>query len=252
MIVSPALPKGEIKYPETDGKPMAESDIHIEALIALRFALRTFFRERADAYVGANMFLYYEEGNPRKVVAPDVFVVLGVPKHKRRVYKVWEEGQAPRVIFEITSESTRNEDLREKRGLYEDLGVQEYFLFDPLGEYLKPRLKGFRLEDGFYTPLSGEVLPSAALGLEFRADGEHLRVHDPVRGIDLLYPDEQETARQVAEERALLETLRAEREAERAEREAERAEREAAARLEAEAEVARLRAELETLRGSQS
>lgn len=244
MLVSPAPPKDEIHYPESDGKPLAESDIHIEALIALRFALRTFFRARADVYVGANMFLYYVEGNPKKVVAPDVFVVLGVPKHRRRTFKVWEEGQVPRVIFEISSESTRGEDLHDKRGLYEDLGVYEYLLFDPLGEYLKPRLKGFQLQDGFYAPLTGETLTSAALGLEFRVDGDHLRVRDPARGVDLLYPDEEETARQVAEERALLETLRAE-------REAERAEREAAARQAAESEVARLRAELEKLRGAQ-
>lgn len=252
MIVSPAPPKGEIQYPESDGKPLAETPVHIEALIALRFALMTHFRERADVYVGANMFLYYLEGDAREVVAPDVFVVLGVPKRVRRTYKVWEEGRAPTVVFEITSDSTRREDLRTKRGLYEDLGVQEYFLFDPLSDYLKTQLKGFRLVEGSYAPMDGATLKSEALGLEFRADGEHLRVRDPARGVDLLYPDEEETARQVAEERALLETLRAEREALRAQSEAERAEREAAARQAAESEVARLRAELERLRGEKS
>ncbi|MBI4675427.1 MAG: Uma2 family endonuclease [Chloroflexi bacterium] len=244
MIVSPAPPKGEITYPESDGKPLAESPIHIEALIALRFALRTFFRERADVYIGANMFLYFVEGDLTEVVAPDVFVALGVPNRARRTYKVWEEGQVPAVIFEITSESTRREDVRSKRSLYEELGVHEYFLFDPLGEYLKPALKKYQLREGSYVSVDGENLASQMLGLEFRVDGEHLRVHDPARGIDLLYPDEEETARQVAEERALLETLRAE-------REAERAEREAAARQAAEAEVARLRAEIEKLRGAQ-
>ncbi len=231
MIISPAPPKGEIKYPESDGKPMAESDIHIEQLINLRFALRTFFRERADVYVGANMFLYYTEGDPHDVVAPDVFVVIGAPNRLRRTYKVWQEnGHVPNVIFEISSESTRREDLYSKRGLYADLGVQEYFLFDPLGEYLTPRLKGYRLQDGAYVPIADEPLTSAALQLQFRVEGSNLRVHDPARGMDLLYPDEEEAARQMAEERA---------------------EREAAARQMAEAEVARLRAELAKLRGAQ-
>ena len=202
MIVSHAPPKGEIQYPESDGKPMAETPVHLEALIALRFALMTFLRERDDAYVGANMFVYPVEEDLREVIAPDVFVVLGVPKRVRRTYKVWEEGRYPTVVFEITSDGTRREDLGGKRGLYEELGVQEYFLFDPLGEYLKPPLRGYRLVQGSYVPLTGEVLTSQTLGLQFRADGEHVRVHDIARDIDLLYPDEEETARQVAEQRA--------------------------------------------------
>lgn len=55
--------------------------------------LQWYFRDRDDVYVSGNLFVYYEEGNPKKCVAPDVFVVFGVPKRRRRVYLVWEEGR---------------------------------------------------------------------------------------------------------------------------------------------------------------
>ena len=130
-----------IHYPERDGKPMAETDVHIDVLIYLREALRDYFRNKPQVYVAGNMLLYYEEGNPSACVAPDVFVVQGVAKGERRTYKVWEEGQSQTVVFEITSRGSRLEDLGTKRALYAMLGVQEYFLYDPLGEYLRPPCK---------------------------------------------------------------------------------------------------------------
>ena len=48
------------------------------------------------------------------------------------------------MVFEITSRGTRLEDLGTKRALYAMLGVREYFLYDPLGEYLQPPLQGYR------------------------------------------------------------------------------------------------------------
>ena len=82
----------QIVYPESDGKPMAETDVHIDALIYLREALRDHFRETPQVYVAGSLLLYYEEGNPSACVAPDVFVVTGVAKHERRTYRLWEEG----------------------------------------------------------------------------------------------------------------------------------------------------------------
>src|SRR5581483_5005266 len=141
-------------YPESDGKPRGETDFHITAMMYLLSALRYFFKNLTDVYVASDMLMYYEEGNTSVFVVPDVFVVKGVDKRTRRVYKVWEEKTAPTVIFEITSRGTRLEDLATKRGLYEILGVQEYFLFDPLDEYLSPRLRGFRLKDNAYQHLT--------------------------------------------------------------------------------------------------
>jgi len=92
MAVIAPVPKTTIHYPESDGKPMAETDVHIEQLINLRFALKTYFRADPLVYVAGNLLLYYIEGDPRERVAPDLFVVKGVPKHDRRTFRVWEEG----------------------------------------------------------------------------------------------------------------------------------------------------------------
>ncbi len=112
---------------------MAETDVYIDVLIYLREALKDHCREAPQVYVAGNMLLYHEEGNPAACVAPDVFVVQGVAKRERCTYRLWEEGQPPAVVFEITSRGTRLEDLGTKRALYAMLGVQEYFLYDPLG-----------------------------------------------------------------------------------------------------------------------
>ena len=52
--------------------------------------------------------------NKRKHVAPDVFVVIGVAKKKREYYLTWEEGKNPTVVIEITSSSTRQEDIKKE------------------------------------------------------------------------------------------------------------------------------------------
>jgi len=60
-------------------------------------------------YVSGNLFIYYEQGNP-KVVAPDVFVVFGVARRDRFSYKLWQESNKPDFILEITKKSTLSED----------------------------------------------------------------------------------------------------------------------------------------------
>ena len=80
-----------------------------------------------------------------------------------------ENGRFPNFILELTSRSTANNDKKEKYNLYQRLGVQEYFLFDPKNECLRPPLWGFRLENGHYKRLEfiGNRLYSEQLGLEF-------------------------------------------------------------------------------------
>jgi Uma2 family endonuclease len=238
---------------------MAETDIHIDALIYLREALKDYFRDDPWIYVAGNMLLYYEEGNPAACVAPDVFVVRGVEKHERRIYKLWEENRPPTVIFEITSRSTRLEDLGTKRALYALLGVQEYFLYDPLGEYLRPPLQGYRLEGGEYQRIAspdGENLISTALGIELRVEGTRLYVVQAATGERLLTPAEAYEARRAVEAQAAQEAAarraaeaRAAQEA-AARRAAEaRAAQEAAARQALEARMAYFEAELKRLQG---
>ena len=237
------LPHDVVEYPCSDGRPMAETDLHARCMVYVSCALRRWFERRGheNVYVGSNNFLYYERGNPRAVVAPDVYVVVGTPAYLRDTYLLWNEPRGPDFVLEVTSASTRHEDERRKRGVYAALGVCEYFLYDPRAEYLTPPLRGFRLHDGGYRPLPAlTMLPgrsvavhSEVLGLDLRDEREArmLRLHDPETGQDLLTYEESERAR---------------------EEEGAARQREAAARREAEARIAELEARLRDLEGGPS
>jgi Uma2 family endonuclease len=172
-------------YPSSDGRPMAESDDHLDEMVYLITALKKRYQEMPDMYVAGNLLLYYVRGDRKACLAPDVFVVKGVPKRKRKSYLLWKEGQAPCFVIEVTSESTRDEDLETKRNRYEKMGVEEYFLHDPLAEYLEPPLQAYRLQDGRYRRISPEpdgTLVSWTTGLRLRREGEHLRLVDLATG----------------------------------------------------------------------
>ncbi|HXV98416.1 MAG TPA: Uma2 family endonuclease [Anaerolineae bacterium] len=245
ITFEPSMPaKPDIYYPESDGQPIGETEFHINAILHLLQSLRYFFRQTEGVYVAADMLFYYEEGNPSAFKVPDVFVVKGVSKQRRRTYKLWQERVAPCAVFEITSASTWLEDLGGKRALYEKLGVPEYFLFDPLDEYLSPRLQGFRLVNNYYQPVTLSAtgtLSSQELGVILQPEGELLRIVDPVNNETVPTLDE-------AVKRAETEAERAQTEADRARTEAERAQTEAKRADTAEAELQRLRAELDRLR----
>ena len=234
----------EVFYPESDGKPMAETEIHAREMVYLFEGIEDHLRDVQDVYVGIDMLLYYVEGDPRASVAPDVFVVLGVPRGVRRIYKFWEEGKPPSLMIEVTSSSTRREDLAKKQ-LYERLGVEEYILHDPLGDYLRPPLQGYRLVKGRYQaiPLAADgSLLSQVVGLRFKPEPSGIRLVDPAAETVLMTRQEEAAARRAAEQKTAQEAT-ARRAAE------QKASQEATARRAAEDEVARLRAELERLRG---
>lgn len=173
---------------------MAETPTHGRNLTNLIWVLWTWFADDPQVYVSGNNLMYYVPGDRLKHVAPDVFVVKGIPKEKQRdYYLVWEEGHAPQLIIEITSRSTKKEDLETKYRLYRDtLRVQEYFLFDPYGEYLRPKLQGYRLQQGQYVRIEQVAgrLPSEVLALEFEAAGDDLRVLNPATNAWLQTPEE--------------------------------------------------------------
>ena len=208
-LVELAFP--EIEYPESDGQPIGETDFHFTTIILLVQALRDYFAEQ-PVYVAGDLMFYYEKGNPHAVKAPDVLVVKGVSKHKRRIYKLWEEQVVPCTLFEITSKQTGSADLTTKYQLYERLGIKEYFLFDPLGEYLQPHLQGFTLVKGRYQalPLSAEgELISRELGLILRPQGDLLRLVDSYTGQMLATSKEYARQVELEKERTYIETQRA-------------------------------------------
>lgn len=229
-------------YPESDGKPLGETGVHVLAIFRLYELLHNLFKGRQDVAIHADMFLYYLEGKPRVSVCPDVFVAIG-PRFfpNRRVYKVWEEGKAPDVVFEVTSASTYHEDLHRKLEIYRDaLEVTEYFLFDPLEERLDPPLVGFRLDNGEYEPIEPVAgrLPSQVLGVHLERDGQYVRLYDPAAGRHILTDEDRaEAAREEADAAR-----------ERAEAAREEAEAAQAALRERDAQLEQLRRELDALR----
>ncbi len=173
--------RAEIYYPERNGKPMGETDYHIQTITYLYQALNAFFATTTDVKVLADIMFYYEEGNPRKVFSPDVMVVKGVGKHPRRSYKLWEEKQFPQVIFEISSRKTWGEDLNKKWFLYQQFGVKEYYIFDPEYDYLPEPLIAYRVKRGELKQVSvkNKRIYSEELKLEIVDTGEGLRFFNP-------------------------------------------------------------------------
>ena len=244
-------PPRRVEYPESNGLPLAETRFQYDSLTYAAGALDVHFRERPDVAVEGNRLLYYVEGDIHSRVAPDVFVVFGVPKRRRRTYLLWEEGRAPDFVLEVTSRSTRRQDAGFKHDLYVRLGVGEYWLFDPTGDWLDPRLQGNRLSGGRYEPLPStgieggvRVYHSAVLGLDVFVDRGEIRFRDPATGRKLLTLEETDRAwrdsRQAREEarQALEESQRGREEMRRVLEEVKQAEEKTAFALE---EVKRVR-----------
>lgn len=233
----------DIFYPESDGQPMGETNLHRRLLVELIFALTNFFEGRSDVFVTGDLFFYYVEGDSTTSVCPDVCVIFGVAPADYEVYKTWEDGPFPQVVIELTSRSTRRQDLQNKPGLYERLGVLEYYIFDPR----PPRRRGVASEVGelqWYRRQSAQepfglvervdpdtVVQSAVLGLGLTVRGQELRLLDVSTGQLLPTSREEVVARRAAEA-----ALQAAEEQARAAQEQIRAQAE---------ELARLRAELE-------
>lgn len=203
MVVPKNYPV-QFEYPETDYQPMAETDVHRLEMNNVTEMLSDFFRDQNEVYVAANLLLYYEEENPNAVIAPDVFVVKGIEKKNRRVYKLWEEQHVPCFVLEVSSRSTRFHDVGTKRAIYATLGVNCYMLYDPLHEFLSPILQGFQLVDHDYErmkPDENGALVVEELGLKWTVENQHLCLIDLAANQKLLTPAENAEARRNAEAR---------------------------------------------------
>ena len=240
-----------IFYPESDGMPLPDGEYQAPLYRRVVGCLEVHFRDVPGAHVNGNTFLYFVEGNPRRFVSPDCYVVFGLSDvaeeslsiRGNNTYLLWEVGKPPDFILEIGSPSTGREDLGRKRDLYAELGVSEYWRYDGTGsDFYGEALVGERLVDSEYQRFEmrygsdGVVWShSDALNLDlWWMDGE-LRFWDPVAGRWLLNQEEEHAGRIAAE-------------AQVAQVEARVAE-ERDGRLTAEARVAELEAELRRMRG---
>ena len=256
-----------IEYPSSDGEPMAESQLQYTPLTDTVSALENYFIERSDVFIAGDLLVYYRINDNRTRVAPDVFVVFGASgNHPRDSWLVWREGKAPDFVMEIASPSTWERDAVEKREIYANMGVTEYWRFDPTGECFTPELVGETLVEGQYRelPLERDVEGrlwgrSAVLGLDIYALPDlELRLYDPADRKWLLTPRENEEARLAAvaahleSEEARLAAEAAHLESEEARLSAETALQESeTARQQLEAENERLREQLRSLQSGQ-
>ena len=235
----------ELEYPESDGKPMGETDLHRDWMFRILELLRWRYRGKR-VYLASDLLVYYQQGNPQKFVVPDDFVVTDCDPGRRRTFKIWEEGKGPEVVFEVTSQSTRREDEVFKPGVYARLAVREYFLYDPTADYLHPPLKGFRLTEGDYVPIEPDArgaIRCEHLGLTLCLEGHDLLMFDIQTGQLLRTAAEAaEDARQMAEARR--QQRRRKHAARRRKHAARRRKRVGRRTSELEAEVERLRREL--------
>ena len=177
-------------------------------------------------------------------MSPDCYVVFGLSEKAEEslslegnnTYLLWEVGKAPDFVLEIGSQSAGDVDTGRKRDLYAQLGMREYWRYDPTGgEFNGEPLVGERLVDGEYMPLEmrheGDVrvwAHSEVLNLDLWWEDGELRFWDPVSESWLLNHEEEKERADAAETRARAEML---------------------ARLDAETRVAELEAELRRLRG---
>jgi Uma2 family endonuclease len=206
MTATLPVVQSEIFYPSADGEPVAETYDHFYVLLTTLAVLKQYLAE-TQATVLANQFMYYAQGYPKLRVAPDVMVIFDVTPGGRDNYKIWEEGQVPSVIFEMTSSGTKDQDQIFKKTLYEQLGVKEYWLFDPKSEWQEEQLRGYRLRGEIYEPISDSR--SEPLQLRLQAEGRLINFYREDTGEKLLIPDElaqalrqEVVARQQAEKQA--------------------------------------------------
>jgi Uma2 family endonuclease len=192
----------EIEYPETDGRPMGETDLHRDWMNRIIELLKFRYREQR-VYVTGNLLMYYEEGDPSHFVVPDAMVVKDCEPGRRRTYKIWEEHRVPCAVIETTSRSTKREDWSYKTQLYEKLRIREYFLYDPTADYLRPPLQGYRLAGEKYAPIAADAsgrLLCEELGLWLQLEDGDLVMVDAQTGDRVLTEAEAARAANLAAE----------------------------------------------------
>lgn len=206
-----------IVYPETDGMPLPDGETQAPVYRRVVGTIQVHFKDVPGVRVNGNTFIYYVEGNPRRSVSPDCYVVFGLSEaaedslslEGNNTYLLWEVGKAPDFVLEIGSESTGDVDTGRKRELYAELGVTEYWRYDPTGgEFYGEPLVGERLADGAYQRIEmshesdGRVWGhSDVLNLDLWWDDGELRLWDPLSERWLLSHEEEKERADAAEAR---------------------------------------------------
>ncbi len=203
----PAPPAAEeVHYPDGDGSFLCENYQHSAELIYAAQAIEQHLcYDRFTLMVDVHLF--YEEGQPAARLGPDLLVVLDHKLRGTSSYKTWIEGRLPDFILEVVSPSSVENDYKLKKGKYAQLGVKEYFLYDPDLEEEEAHVLGYRLDESaeaYGDPLPAEEdgsIRSPGLGISLRRKDSRLVIRDEATGEDY---------QSVDEVRRMLDTVRAE------------------------------------------
>ncbi|WP_337173637.1 Uma2 family endonuclease [Paludisphaera sp.] len=159
------------RFPDSDGEPMADNQTQYKWMVTIAEGLEALLADRPDALIACDLLWYFDPEDPRRCIAPDVFVALGRPKAPRHSYKEWIEGHAPQVVFEIHSPSNTAARMRRKLETYDGRGVEEYYYYFP--EDPSGRLDGWlRGPSGLEPIASTDGWTSPRLGVTFETPPE--------------------------------------------------------------------------------
>ena len=168
--------------------------------------LHTFLDQDPNGvFISSIGFICYDPNDLNVRVASDCTIAFGVDLHyirERNAYVVAEMGKPPDFVLEVASPSTARRDTNLKREIYQQIGILEYWRFDPSeGDLYGRTLAGDRLVDGVYQPIEiatepdGEIWGySEVLGLSFCYAGVMLVAYNRETGQYLLTETEEHAA----------------------------------------------------------
>ena len=164
----PARAVRAVDYPSTDAEwDMPEGTRHSRLCEIMYQLLRVVVGPGST--VGADQFVYFVAGEPKRKCAPDAFVKLGVPQDEFLSWKTWEDG-TPELCVEILSASDTKEKLtlRQKLTRFRAMGTREVLVYDA-DAAAGGRLRAWDHVDGELVErrVEGDSTPCRTLGLWF-------------------------------------------------------------------------------------
>lgn len=158
------------------------SDLHQDAIVVSNQSLRRVARRRRLPWHVSNQLLVLmgklsgKEWRP----SPDITVHTTAGPDPLSSFDVAIHG-VPEVVIEVASALTWDYDVEIKRRSYGYVGVQEYIVFDPTGEYLGAPVRAWHATPRGFVPWRAGPdgrWQSSMLDLSFKPEGLLLRVYD--------------------------------------------------------------------------
>ena len=158
---------------------MSDNTKQFDWIVTIKENLGDQFSGDPLVFVAGNNMIYYKQYDPKKRVAPDVYIAFGRPKGHRGSYQIWnEDGIVPQVVFEVLSPRNTKREMQRKKRIYQRIGVEEYYVIDP--ESSVPEIY-IRNDDRLRKVKIGRIpmFRSPRLGIRFEMTFTDLVVYGP-------------------------------------------------------------------------